>query len=84
MIARKGAYLAVLRLCKFLLGVVGHSLFYMVVEAQRPTSNTKVSDSTHNHAVMLQQALQVSRSDPAAQHRLQELFRYILKNIHDG
>ena len=47
-----------LRLCKFLLGVVGHSLFYMVVEAQRPTSNTKVSDSTHNHAVMLQQALQ--------------------------
>ena len=58
MIARKGAYLAVLRLCKFLLGVVGHSLFYMVVEAQRPTSNTKVSDSTHNHAVMLQQALQ--------------------------
>ena len=57
-ITRKGAYLAVLRLMKFLLGVVGHSLFYMVVEAQRPTSNTKVSDSTHNHAVMLQQALQ--------------------------
>jgi len=58
MITKKAAYLAVLRLSKFLLGVVGHSLFYMVVEAQQPTSNTKVSDSTHNHAVMLQQALQ--------------------------
>ena len=57
-LTRKAATLTVLRLAKFLLGVVGHSLFYMVVEAQQPSSTTKVSDSTHNHAVMLQQALQ--------------------------
>jgi len=57
-VTRKAAYLTLLRLAKFLLGVVGHSLLYMVVEAQQPTSTTKVSDQTHNHAVMLQQALQ--------------------------
>ena len=57
-ITKKAAYLAVLRLSKFLLGVVGHSLFYMVVEAQKPNSTTKVTDSTHNHAVLLQLALQ--------------------------
>ena len=53
---RKAADLALLLLLKFLLGVVGHSLLFMVVEAQQPTSSTKVSDQTHNHAVMLQQA----------------------------
>ena len=43
---RKAANLALLRLLKFLLGVVGHSLLFMVVEAQQPTSSTKVSDHT--------------------------------------
>ena len=38
---RKAAYLALLRLLKFLLGVVGHSLLLMVVEAQQPTRSTK-------------------------------------------
>ena len=34
--------LAVLRLAKFLLSVVGHSILYMVVEAQQPNSTNKV------------------------------------------
>ena len=76
---RKHAFLAVLRLAKFLLSVVGHSILYMVVEAQQPNSTNKVNysrilsrdsllyyhvplyqvtDATHNHAVVLQQALQ--------------------------
>ena len=39
---RKHAFLAVLRLAKFLLSVVGHSILYMVVEAQQPNSTNKV------------------------------------------
>merc|ERR1719232_1189133 len=57
-ITKKSAYLTLLKLSKFLLAVAGHSLFFLVVESQQPSSSTKVSDSTHNHAVMLQQALQ--------------------------
>ena len=52
---KKAAYLTLLKLAKFLLAVAGHSLFFLVVESQQPTSSTRVSDSTHNHAVMLQQ-----------------------------
>ena len=55
-ITNKAAYLPVLRLSKFLLGV-GHSLFYMVVGAQKPNSTINVTDSTRNHAVLLQLAL---------------------------
>ena len=36
---RKAAYLALLRLLKFLLRVVGHSLLFMIVEALKPTSS---------------------------------------------
>ena len=57
LVTKKAAYLALLRLSKFFFGVVGHSLLFMVVEAQQPSSTTKVSDQTHNHAVMLQAAL---------------------------
>ena len=42
LITRKAAYLALLRLLKFRLGVVGHSLLFTVVEAQLPMSNTKI------------------------------------------
>ena len=42
LVTRKAAYLALLRLLKFRLGVVGHSLLFTVVEAQLPTSNTKI------------------------------------------
>ena len=55
---KKAAFFALLKLTKFLLAVAGHSLFFLVVESQQPSSSTRVSDSTHNHAVMLQQALQ--------------------------
>ena len=54
---KKAGFLTLLKLSKFLLTVAGHSLFFLVVESQNPSSNTRVSDSTHNHAVMLQQAL---------------------------
>ena len=54
---QKAGYLALLKLAKFLLTVAGHSLFFLVVESQQPSSTTRVSDATHNHAVMLQQAL---------------------------
>ena len=52
---KRAAYLTLLKLAKFLLAVAGHSLSFLVVESQQPTSSTRVSDSTHNHAVMLQQ-----------------------------
>ena len=46
---RKHAFLAVLRLAKFLLSVVGHSILYMVVEAQQPNSSNKVSCKLRKH-----------------------------------
>ena len=62
---KKSVFFTLLKLSKFLLAVAGHSLFFLVVEAQQPTSSTKVSDSTHNHAVMLQAALQAGIPCPA-------------------
>jgi ubiquitin carboxyl-terminal hydrolase 9/24 len=46
LVTKKAAYLALLRLGKFFLGVVGHSLLFMVVEAQQPSSTTKVSENS--------------------------------------
>ena len=40
LVTRKAAYLSLLRLIRF--WVVGHSLLFTVVEAQLPTSNTKI------------------------------------------
>ena len=64
-ITKKSAYFTLLKLSKFLLTVAGHSLFFLVVESQQPSSSTRVTDATHNHAVMLQQALQAGIPCPS-------------------
>lgn len=51
------AYLSVLKVCKLLFAVAGHSLVHMVAEACQPESMSSVSSTVHNQAVVLQQAL---------------------------
>ena len=51
------AYLTVLKMCKLLFAVAGHSLVHMVAEACQPDSTSTVSSSVHSQAVILQQAL---------------------------
>ena len=60
--------LVLVRLARFLLLVAAHALLYMVVEAQQAGSTTKVSDATHNHAVVLQQAIQACIPCPGEVH----------------
>ena len=50
-------YLFVLKVCKLLFTVAGHSLVHMVVDACQPDSKTQVTTQVHNQAVVLQQAL---------------------------
>ena len=51
------AYLTVLKVCKLVFAVAGHSLVHMVAEACQPDSTSSVSPSVHSQAVILQQAL---------------------------
>lgn len=54
---KQAAYVTLLRMCKLLFSVAGHSLVHMVAEACQPDSPSSVTPHVHNQAVVLQQAL---------------------------
>ncbi|XP_074657837.1 ubiquitin carboxyl-terminal hydrolase 9X-like [Tubulanus polymorphus] len=56
---KRAAYLVILKIAKLLLATVGHAMVQVVANACHSDSSTPpISASTHNHAVVLQQALQ--------------------------
>ena len=57
LLTKKSAYLCLLKMCKLLFAIAGHSLVHMVAEACQPDSATQIPTALHNQAVVLQQAL---------------------------
>jgi hypothetical protein len=79
-VTQQQTYLVLVRLARFLLLVAAHSLLYMVVDAQQAGSTTKVSDATHNHAVVLQQAIHSCIPCPGEVH----IRQVIIQNLIQG
>lgn len=62
---KQGAYVTLLRMCKLLFAVAGHSLVHMVAEACQPDSPTSVTPQMHNQAVVLQQVNENGSQPPS-------------------